>query len=120
MRQLLSNAGFSLIEKDFFVEMFTVESLCSLLKGVSARDVFAVRSPMVKKLNLEIVRVWTLRMMGKWEKLTVTCLGILHPLSIKMNLKIKVPTKFLILNFISILSYIKKEESPEKVIARQG
>ena len=54
MRELLSNAGFSLIEKDFFVEMFTVESLRSLLKGVSARDVFAVRSPMVKKLNLNL------------------------------------------------------------------
>ena len=54
MRELLSHSDFSLIEKDFFVERFTVETLRSLLTGVSARAVFAVRSPMVKKLNLDL------------------------------------------------------------------
>ena len=54
MRELLSHADFRLIEKDFFVERFTVESLRSLLTGVSARAAFAARSPMVKKLNLNL------------------------------------------------------------------
>ena len=54
MRELLSHSDFSLIEKDFFVERFTVESLRSLLTGVSARAAFAARSPMVKKLNLNL------------------------------------------------------------------
>ena len=34
--------------------MFTVESLSSLLTGVSARTAFAFKSPMVKKLNLHL------------------------------------------------------------------
>ena len=54
MRELLSHSDFSLIEKDFFVERFTVESLRSLLTGVSARAAFAARSPVVKKLNLNL------------------------------------------------------------------
>ena len=54
MRELLSQTEFTLIEKDFFVEMFTEESLRSLLGQVPARTAFASKSPMVKKLGLNL------------------------------------------------------------------
>ncbi|SVC97283.1 uncharacterized protein METZ01_LOCUS350137, partial [marine metagenome] len=48
------HTGFTLIERDFFVEMFTEESLRSLLGEVPARAAFAFKSPMVKKLGLSL------------------------------------------------------------------
>ena len=48
------HAGFTLIEKDFFVEMFTEDSLRYLLGGVPVRTAFASKSPMVKKLGLDL------------------------------------------------------------------
>ena len=51
---MLSQTEFTLIEKDFFVEMFTEESLRSLLGQVPARAAFASKSPMVKKLGLNL------------------------------------------------------------------
>ena len=41
-------------ERDFFAEPFTEESLRSLLGATSARDAFALRSPTVKKLGLDL------------------------------------------------------------------
>ena len=41
-------------ERDFFAEPFTVDELRTLLGGTPTRDIFAARSPIVKKLGLEL------------------------------------------------------------------
>jgi arsenate reductase-like glutaredoxin family protein len=54
VREFLSQAGVTMIDRDFFAEPFTEESLRTLLGGTPARDAFAARSPTVKKLGLDL------------------------------------------------------------------
>lgn len=52
-RQALSARAAEVTERDFFKQKFTVDELKALLGGRPARDVFAAKSPSVKKLGLD-------------------------------------------------------------------
>ena len=54
MREALSQAGVTIIDRDFFAEPFTDEGLRTLLGSTPAREAFAARSPTVKKLGLDL------------------------------------------------------------------
>lgn len=50
---MLSQKGVELEERDFFAQRLSEEELRNLLGGRSPRDLFASRSPSVKRLGLE-------------------------------------------------------------------
>lgn len=50
---MLSQKGVAVEERDFFAQRFSEEELRTLLGGRSPRELFATRSPSVKRLGLE-------------------------------------------------------------------
>ena len=53
MRAELSQAGFELLERDFFKEMFSRDELVDIIGSRNPEDFFSFRSPSFKKLGLD-------------------------------------------------------------------
>ena len=53
MRAELSQAGFELLERDFFKEVFSRDELVGIIGSRSPEDFFSFRSPSFKKLGLD-------------------------------------------------------------------
>ena len=53
MRAELSQAGFELLERDFFKEMFSRNELVDIIGSRNPEDFFSFRSPSFKKLGLD-------------------------------------------------------------------